>query len=111
MSLAALNSQLLRCALRLPVTSSCRRIQVRLLCRVQHPVPRPVQAKGAQLVSVTSMSGCKLAQLCHMAVQLPLERELCPFDMAPVTSTAIQLLWGDTLAVALMQVTIFLPSR
>lgn len=63
-----------------------------------------MQAKGAQLVSVTSVLGCKLAQQCHMAIHLPLERELCPFDMAPVTSTALQLIWGDTLAIALMQV-------
>ena len=63
-----------------------------------------LQAKGAQLVSVTSVQGCKLAQQCHMAIHLPLERELCPFDMAPVTSTALQLIWGDTLAIALMQV-------
>ena len=29
-------------------------------------------------------------------VHLPLERELCPFDLAPVTSTAAQMLFGDT---------------
>jgi arabinose-5-phosphate isomerase len=38
-----------------------------------------------------------------MHVYLPLERELCPFDLAPVTSTAIQMLFGDTVAIALMQ--------
>jgi len=32
-------------------------------------------------------------------------RELCPFDLAPVTSTAIQMIFGDTVAIALMQVT------
>ncbi|KAJ6306488.1 hypothetical protein OIU78_021743 [Salix suchowensis] len=37
-----------------------------------------------------------------MNVHLPLERELCPFDMAPVTSTAIQMVFGDTVATALM---------
>lgn len=47
---------------------------------------------------------CKLAQLCDMALHLPLERELCPFDLAPVTSTALQMLFGDTVAIALMQV-------
>ena len=36
-------------------------------------------------------------------VLLPLERELCPFDLAPVTSTAIQMLFGDTCAVAVMR--------
>lgn len=39
-----------------------------------------------------------------MQVHLPLERELCPFDLAPVTSTAIQMIFGDTVAIALMQV-------
>ena len=38
-----------------------------------------------------------------MAVLLPLQRELCPFDMAPVTSTALQMVFGDTVAIALMQ--------
>lgn len=32
------------------------------------------------------------------------ERELCPFDLAPVTSAALQMLFGDTIAIALMQV-------
>lgn len=37
-----------------------------------------------------------------MNVHLPLERELCPFDLAPVTSTAIQMVFGDTVAIAIM---------
>lgn len=73
-------------------------------CRCRVDPAAGMQAKGAQLVSVTSVQGNKLAQQCHMAIHLPLERELCPFDMAPVTSTALQLIWGDTLAIALMQV-------
>eukprot|EP00193_Tetraselmis_chui_P005426 CAMPEP_0177753874 /NCGR_PEP_ID=MMETSP0491_2-20121128/1702_1 /TAXON_ID=63592 /ORGANISM="Tetraselmis chuii, Strain PLY429" /LENGTH=373 /DNA_ID=CAMNT_0019269207 /DNA_START=93 /DNA_END=1213 /DNA_ORIENTATION=+ len=60
------------------------------------------RAKGAQLVSVTSVKGNKLEAACDMAVHLPLERELCPFDLAPVTSTAIQMLFGDTVAISLM---------
>ena len=55
------------------------------------------------MVSVASMQGCRLEQLCDLHVHLPLERELCPFDLAPVTSTAIQMLFGDTVAIALMQ--------
>jgi arabinose-5-phosphate isomerase len=62
------------------------------------------QAKGARLVAVTSVKGCRLQALCDMHVYLPLERELCPFDLAPVTSTAIQMVFGDTVAIALMQV-------
>lgn len=61
------------------------------------------RAKGAKLVGVHSQPGCKLALACDQDVHLPLLRELCPFDLAPVTSTAIQMLFGDTCAVAIMQ--------
>jgi len=61
------------------------------------------KAKGATLVSVACYPGCKLEQMCDMAVHLPLQRELCPFDMAPVTSTALQMVFGDTVAIALMR--------
>ncbi|PSC71870.1 putative arabinose 5-phosphate isomerase [Micractinium conductrix] len=61
------------------------------------------RAKGARLVSITSQHGSELEAACDLAVHLPLERELCPFDLAPVTSTAIQMVFGDTVAIALMQ--------
>lgn len=61
------------------------------------------RAKGAYLVAVTSLKNSQLSNVCDMHVYLPLERELCPFDLAPVTSAAIQMLFGDTVAIALMQ--------
>ncbi|MBA0579138.1 probable arabinose 5-phosphate isomerase [Gossypium raimondii] len=60
------------------------------------------RAKGVYLISVTSVPKNALANACDMNVHLPLERELCPFDLAPVTSTAIQMVFGDTVAIALM---------
>ncbi|MED6111270.1 putative arabinose 5-phosphate isomerase, variant 2 [Stylosanthes scabra] len=60
------------------------------------------RAKGARLIAVTSVKGCALEAVCDMNVHLPLERELCPFNLAPVTSTAIQMVFGDTVAIALM---------
>ncbi|KAL9271441.1 putative arabinose 5-phosphate isomerase [Drosera capensis] len=60
------------------------------------------KAKGAYLIAVTSIENNSLMGLCDMNVNLPLERELCPFDLAPVTSTAIQMVFGDTVAIALM---------
>lgn len=60
------------------------------------------KAKGAYLISVTSVESNALMDLCDMNVYLPLERELCPFNLAPVTSTAIQMVFGDTVAIALM---------
>lgn len=60
------------------------------------------RAKGAMLVSVTCIKDSKLEKACHLGIHLPLLRELCPFSLAPVTSCALQMLFGDTLVVALM---------
>ena len=54
------------------------------------------------MVGVTSNQGSKLGAMCDLHIYLPLERELCPFDLAPVTSTAIQMIFGDTCAAAIM---------
>lgn len=61
------------------------------------------RAKGALLIALTSEEGNALAAKCDMSVHLPLQRELCPFNLAPVTSTAIQMVFGDTVAIALME--------
>lgn len=60
------------------------------------------KAKGVYLISVTSVKPNGLMRVADLNVHLPLERELCPFDLAPVTSTAIQMVFGDTVAIALM---------
>ncbi|XP_068664543.1 probable arabinose 5-phosphate isomerase [Aristolochia californica] len=61
------------------------------------------KAKGVFLISITSVMGNLLENVCHMNVHLPVEKELCPFNLAPVTSTAIQMVFGDTVAIALME--------
>ncbi|EPS63870.1 hypothetical protein M569_10910, partial [Genlisea aurea] len=60
------------------------------------------KAKGVYVISVTSAKPNGLTGISDLNVHLPLERELCPFDLAPVTSTAIQMIFGDTVAIALM---------
>lgn len=62
-----------------------------------------LQAKGARIAAMVCGVGSQLGALADATVVLPLERELCPFNLAPVTSTAIQMLFGDTLAVAVME--------
>lgn len=62
-----------------------------------------VHQKGARSVAVVSASGSKLEQLCTLSVHLPVLRELCPHDLAPTTSTSVQLIFGDALAVELMR--------
>lgn len=63
--------------------------------------------KRATLFALVSRSDSRLAQACHASLCLPVERELCPFDLAPTTSTTVQLLFGDLLTVALMRLNKF----
>lgn len=62
-----------------------------------------VRRRGATLLGIVSNSESRLAKACDLSISLPLEKELCPFDLAPTTSTVIQLIFGDVLAVALME--------
>lgn len=62
-----------------------------------------IEKKGATTVAIVSQSHSRLAKRCQFSVELPVLRELCPYDLAPTTSTAAQLIFGDCLAVALMQ--------
>lgn len=59
--------------------------------------------KGAKLISVVSNPNSRIAKACDFSITLPLEKELCPFDMAPTTSMVIQMIYGDLLAIALMR--------
>jgi arabinose-5-phosphate isomerase len=66
-----------------------------------------VQKKGAFTIAVVSQMESRLAKLADMALRLPVQKELCTFDLAPTISTAAQLLFGDCLAIALMQAKAF----
>ncbi len=61
------------------------------------------KAKGAFTIGIVSKKESRLAKQADMAMVLPSIQELCPFDLAPTTSTAAQLLFGDALAMALME--------
>ena len=55
------------------------------------------------LVALTSDAGGTLACAATVALVLPKVREACPHNLAPTTSTLLQLAAGDALAVALLQ--------
>ena len=61
------------------------------------------QKKGAKTVAWVSNPHAQLLEACDLGINLPFNKELCPFDLAPTTSTAIQLIFGDVLSVALMK--------
>ena len=66
-------------------------------------IAKLMKKRGIRTVAWVSTKSSPLASLCDLVMYLPIEREICPFDLAPTTSTAVQLIFGDVLAVALMQ--------
>ncbi|MCB1149403.1 MAG: KpsF/GutQ family sugar-phosphate isomerase [Chlamydiia bacterium] len=59
--------------------------------------------KRVTLIAVTCDPGSHLGKLCDYEMVLPIEKELCHFGLMPTTSSAVQMLFGDILATALMQ--------
>lgn len=64
--------------------------------------PYVIQKKVTTMAWV-SRENSSLANKCDFSIVLPVQQELCPFGLAPTTSTAVQLIFGDILAVALME--------
>ena len=62
-----------------------------------------VKERGAKAIAWVSNPQCRLLEACHLGIHLPFVKELCPFDLAPTTSTAVQLIFGDVLTMALMK--------
>ena len=68
---------------------------------------RSCKKRGITTMAWVSDKGSSLASLVDFTMQLPLQGEICPFGLAPTTSTALQLIFGDCLAVALMETSKF----
>jgi arabinose-5-phosphate isomerase len=62
-----------------------------------------VKSMGNVLVGMVGNLQGFLAQHCDLLLPTPVEREACPNNLAPTTSTTAQLAMGDALAVALME--------
>lgn len=62
-----------------------------------------IKKRGAFTIGVLSQEYSRLAKLVDQTMILPLDKELCPLNLAPTTSTTVQLLFGDALAIQLME--------
>jgi len=58
---------------------------------------------SVSLVAITGSADSTLARAANAALVLPKVREACPHNLAPTTSTLLQLALGDALAIALLQ--------
>ncbi|MCH9634112.1 MAG: Arabinose 5-phosphate isomerase KdsD [Chlamydiae bacterium] len=62
-----------------------------------------IRNREVKIVAVVSNTQSRLAQASDFVMYLPMDKELCPHDMIPTTSTEIQLIFGDILSIGLMK--------
>lgn len=67
-----------------------------------HLLPH-IHRKGASTIGVVSVPNSRLSKMCSLSMVLPVSSEICPYGLAPTTSSAVQLIFGDCLAMALME--------
>lgn len=63
------------------------------------------------LIAITSGETSALARAADVMLLLPVVPEACPHGLAPTTSTLLQLVMGDALAIALLEARGFTPDH
>lgn len=61
-----------------------------------------IKRMGARLIAMTGNSSSRLAQLADVHLNVAVDKEACPLNLAPTASTTATLALGDALAVALL---------
>jgi len=61
-----------------------------------------IKRMGVELVGLASVPNSTLASLADVYVNIPIEQEACPMNLAPTASTTATLAIGDALAIAVL---------
>jgi arabinose-5-phosphate isomerase len=70
----------------------------------------PVKHIGAPLIAITGSAGSPLAQAADVHLDCHVDREACPLNLAPTSSTTAMLALGDALAIACLDARGFGPE-
>ena len=62
-----------------------------------------IKNKKASIIVMTGNKNSKIAKSCDAIIEINIEREACPLNLAPTTSTTVMLAVGDALAIALLE--------
>lgn len=65
---------------------------------------------GNKIIAITGNSNSTLANHADATLELIMDKEVCPNNLAPTTSTTLTIAVGDALAVALMEIKRFEPN-
>ena len=69
-----------------------------------------VKRQGTQLIAMTGKSDSLLSSISDYHLDVHVDKEACPHDLAPTSSTTATLVMGDALAVALLKAREFSPD-
>ena len=69
-----------------------------------------VKRQGTQLIAMTGKPDSLLSSLADFHLDVHVDKEACPHDLAPTSSTTATLVMGDALAVALLKAREFSPE-
>ncbi|TXI12226.1 MAG: KpsF/GutQ family sugar-phosphate isomerase [Polynucleobacter sp.] len=69
-----------------------------------------IKRTGAKLIALTGNPQSTLAELADAHINVSVEKEACPLNLAPTASTTAALAMGDALAVALLDARGFKPE-
>lgn len=65
---------------------------------------------GVQMIAMVGRTESTLAQAADVVLDVSVEREACPYNLAPTASTTAMLAMGDALAITVMQEQRFTPE-
>lgn len=66
-------------------------------------VVNPLRSLGCTIVALTGDPASRLANACDYVLSIHVDKEVCPLNLAPTTSTTATALMGDALVVCLME--------
>lgn len=66
---------------------------------------------GAKIIGMTGNKNSKLAKLSDIVIDIGVEKEACPLNLAPTSSTTVTLAMGDALSAVLIKLKQFKPEN
>ena len=66
-----------------------------------------IEKIGCKTIAITGNDSSQLAQFCDVTLNIHVEKEACPLELAPTTSSTVTLALGDALAMSLLEINKF----
>ncbi len=63
-----------------------------------------LKLRGAKIISILGNINSTIAEYSDIALDASVDREACPFNLAPTTSSTLALVFGDALAMSVMKI-------